>query len=146
VTAITVRVFGTPGPQGSKRHVGNGQMAESSAKVKPWREAVKYAVLEQTAGAERFGRGVPLTAILQFFVVRPKAHYRANGELKESAPCWAPLRPDVDKLARSTLDGLGESGVFAEDAQVVSLLAVKRYATGGDPVGCRIDLWQSDST
>ena len=35
----------TPAPQGSKRHVGNGRMVESSAKVKPWREAVRQEAL-----------------------------------------------------------------------------------------------------
>lgn len=37
--------YGTPAPQGSKRHVGRGVMIESSKNLKPWREAVKYAAL-----------------------------------------------------------------------------------------------------
>ena len=47
---ITITVYGMPGPQGSKRFVGTrggrGVMVESSAKVKPWREAVKHAARE----------------------------------------------------------------------------------------------------
>ena len=41
--ALTVIVYGTPAPQGSKRHVGHGVMVESSRRVKPWREDVKAA-------------------------------------------------------------------------------------------------------
>ena len=50
--ALTITVHGTPAPQGSKRHVGNGVMVESSKKVKPWRQDVKHAALEviQPAG------------------------------------------------------------------------------------------------
>ena len=53
---ITITVYGMPGLQGSKRFVGTrggrGVMVESSAKVKPWREAVKFAAREamQAAG------------------------------------------------------------------------------------------------
>jgi crossover junction endodeoxyribonuclease RusA len=36
-----IRINGIPAPQGSKRHVGNGVMIESSKAVGPWREAVR---------------------------------------------------------------------------------------------------------
>lgn len=35
-------VFGLPAPQGSKRHVGEGRMVESSKRVKPWRRQVAW--------------------------------------------------------------------------------------------------------
>ena len=41
--ALTVIVYGTPAPQGSKRHVGHGRMIEQSKRVKPWRNDVKAA-------------------------------------------------------------------------------------------------------
>ena len=41
--ALTFRVYGTPAPQGSKRHVGRGVMVESSKKVAPWRQDVVAA-------------------------------------------------------------------------------------------------------
>jgi hypothetical protein len=37
---VCFTVYELPAPQGSKRHVGNGRMIESSTKVKPWRQAV----------------------------------------------------------------------------------------------------------
>lgn len=40
-------------------------------------------------------------------------------------------RPDIDKLCRSVLDAIGDSGVvWRDDSQVVTLLAEKEY---GDP-------------
>ena len=52
---LTIKVYGIPGPQGSKKFCGvsksgRGIMVESSAKVKPWREAVKWAAREAMAG------------------------------------------------------------------------------------------------
>jgi hypothetical protein len=40
--------------------------------------------------------------------------------------------PDLDKLARSVFDALTRV-VFHDDAQVVDLVATKRYATVGEP-------------
>jgi Holliday junction resolvase RusA-like endonuclease len=40
-------VIGLPAPQGSKRHVGKGVMIEMSKNVKPWREAVKWAIRDE---------------------------------------------------------------------------------------------------
>ena len=119
-------VFGVPAPQGSKRHVGHGVLVESSAKVKPWREAVKWAVLE--ADLEPITGPVHLR--LDFYLQRPAGHYgtgRNAGVLKDSSPLYPAVRPDLDKLARSTLDGLTDSGLIADDSRIVALQLYKWY-------------------
>jgi crossover junction endodeoxyribonuclease RusA len=137
---LTFFIVGTPAPQGSKRHVGRGIMVESSKKVKPWREAVKWAVpspFPPFAG--------PLDVELVFSLKRPKGHYgtgRNAGKLKESSPAYPATRPDIDKLARSTLDGLGEAGVFGDDSQIVTLLAEKRYTD--EATGCRVTIKEAE--
>jgi crossover junction endodeoxyribonuclease RusA len=122
----TFTIHGEPAPQGSKRHVGRGILIESSKKVKPWREAVKWAVLE-TGAATIEG---PVELRLRFLLQRPKGHYgtgRNAGKVKESSPVFPAVRPDIDKLARSTLDGLGDAGLFSDDSRIVSLALEKRY-------------------
>ncbi|HZJ30733.1 MAG TPA: RusA family crossover junction endodeoxyribonuclease [Vicinamibacterales bacterium] len=53
------------------------------------------------------------------------------GKLAPSAPALPRGKPDIDKLARSTLDAL--SGiVFDDDARVASLELRKVYAAPGD--------------
>ena len=72
---LSVIVHGVPGPQGSKRHVGNGRMIESSAKVKPWRDAVVAAVgreMVRTGWVQATG---PVSLGITFFLARPKGHY-----------------------------------------------------------------------
>jgi len=125
----------TPAPQGSKRHVGGGRMVESSAKVRPWREAVRQ---------EALATGLTITAQpvflrLSFTFARPKGHRNAKGQLRPSAPVDHITRPDLDKLCRSTLDAL--TGVlFADDSQVAFLVASKAYALPGELEGCTIEI------
>lgn len=125
---IAFQVLGTPAPQGSKRHVGKGIMVESSLKVKPWREAVKTAAYK-ARGVETFQSG-PVQVTLHFHLLRPKGHFgtgRNAGNVKLSSPVYPSARPDLDKLTRSTLDALTESGLIHDDAQIVQLTAWKDY-------------------
>ena len=133
----TIRVFGTPAPQGSKRHVGNGVLIESSAKVKPWRQDVRAAALEADAHFDG-----PVSLTVGFLLRRPASHFRTGRNahlLRDSAPAYPGKKPDIDKLLRSTLDGLGESGIWRDDAQVVRVRAEKLYADH-EPVGAHITI------
>ena len=47
MSSFSVIVYGTAAPQGSKRHVGNGVMLESSKRLRPWRQDVRFAALEK---------------------------------------------------------------------------------------------------
>lgn len=125
---LVVEVVGEPAPQGSKRHVGNGRMVESSRKVAPWRDTVAWTV---RAEAQRVGwRPVdgPVGVSLRFRLWRPPSVPRAR--------VWPHVKPDADKLARSTLDALVTAGVLVDDARVVALHVTKEYAPSGAWTGC----------
>lgn len=135
---IEIVVRGTPAPQGSKRHIGNGRMIESSKAVGPWREAVRAqaqaAVTEPMTG--------PVKIVLWFYLQRPKGHYRTGRNahlLRDGAPGRPAGTPDLDKLTRAVLDGLTQGGAWKDDGQVVTLLAAKIYADGM-PSGCKIEI------
>lgn len=105
-------------------------MIESSKKVKPWREAVKWAVID--ADLDEMAIDGPVALTLVFYLQRPRGHYgtgRNAGQLKASAPRWPATRPDLDKLARSTLDGLADAGVISNDSRIVTLSLEKRYTS-----------------
>lgn len=154
---MRIVVYGSPAPQGSKRHVGNGRMIESSAKVRPWRQDVKAA-----AEAWRFGLCVmsvdgqpvrvidngphrvlalpldyPLRVRMAFTLPKP-----------QSAPkrrqTWPMRTPDLSKLVRSTEDALTDAGIWRDDARVVECVAAKRYPGEGadalDAPGCVIEI------
>jgi hypothetical protein len=152
---IVVEAIGLPAPQGSKRHVGRGIMVESSKRVRPWREAVKQATLDVLAtgpaddqgAAERIGFPFdrdPLEVVVTFRLPRPASHYRSGAKahlLRDNAPTWPAGRPDVDKLQRSTLDALGEAGLWRDDSQVVRVTATKTYTDHTRPAGAVIEVW-----
>lgn len=137
---IAVTVFGTPGPQGSKKAVGsrvgkNGQrytaLIESSKKVKPWREAVAdaaTAALDRLSPAERavFPLGGPLRAEM-VFTLKPPARIPAVRYV--GGVPYPSAYPDSSKLVRSTEDAL--TGVlWRDDAQVVLYTLVAKYYPG----------------
>lgn len=137
-------VHGTPAPQGSKRGFVRGGrvvLVEASERVRPWRDAVKVAVALDGRG-QRFDRE-PVTVSAEFRLRRPRSHYRTGrhaDQVRAGAPAYPTGTPDVDKLLRSTLDGLTEAGVFVDDAQVVCAVAVKRWCRAGETPGAVLNV------
>ena len=130
---ISYFIEGEPAPQGSKNgFVKNGRvvMVESSKKVKPWREAVSTQTQEYRASkwpnAEQWTITTPVEIALVFHLPRPKTVNRK----------WPSVKPDLDKLIRSTFDGLTTGGLYTDDALVIAVSASKQYAT--DRIGCQI--------
>jgi len=134
VTSLTFHAAGTPGAQGSKRHVGNGRLIESSKKVKPWRASVEAAArtaAHLTGWPTATG---PVRVRVRFRIARPAAHYRTGRNahlLRAGAPAFPVQHQhgDVDKLQRSTFDALTAAGVIADDKLVVSVDAWKVWAS-----------------
>lgn len=120
--------FGTPRPQGSKRHIGNGRMVEASD-VKPWRKAIAEAVFRAwvATGDERpFTE--PVVVWATFYLPRPKSVKR----LLPSVP------PDLDKLQRALGDALSiDSQALADDSLIVRWHTSKVYADEHD-AGVRV--------
>ena len=160
---IRIVVYGEPAPQGSKRHVGNGRMIESSKKVKPWREDVRAEVcgfISQNSLGDVLALG-PGRLVGEGYgasLVFDRFHIPFNGPIRvrltftlrkpASAPkrtlTWPCKKPDIDKLARSTLDAMTSSGIISDDARVVDLFAAKRFPNEGrdalDRPGCVIEI------
>ena len=119
-------VRGTPAPKGSYRPITQKsrisgkpvtRLIPMSKKEKPWRQAVVRAVSPYVLPA---GRQIiaPVEVTMTFFLPRPKTVSRETPTVK----------PDLDKLLRSTFDGLTDSGIIHDDAQITRAEAVKVYA------------------
>lgn len=101
------------------------------AKVKSWRSVVQYFAA-QAAGAVGWEiTRDPIALTMEFLFARPPSHLRKDGIARPSAPLF-PARPDLDKAIRSVGDAL-TGVVFADDAQVVSISAEKRYTSPAEP-------------
>lgn len=125
---ITFRVEGEPAPKGSKRHVGNGRMIESSKKLPAWMRAVTQ---EATKNRPSEPVDAPVSVFMDFYLPSPKRP-------RYDVPA---VKPDVDKLARSVLDALEAAGVITNDSRVIKLRATKHYATDVTPPGADITIF-----
>lgn len=120
---ITFEVLGNPVTQGSgkaiKDRAGNARyIQDHRGPLMNWRASIAQAA--QVAADGAFAeRSVPVWVSVTFRLQRPK-----------SAPkrvIRPTTKPDVDKLARASLDAM--TGVlFADDSQVVSLHVQKEFA------------------
>jgi Holliday junction resolvase RusA-like endonuclease len=134
--AFTLVVYGVPGPQGSKKPIGNRiskqgnivpVLIESSKKVKPWRDAVKDAAKTQIL----LQRGQftkldgPLVGEMHFTLPAPKTMPKDR--------VAHTVYPDLSKLLRSTEDALTQAGVWADDARVVRYRDMSKTYPGLGP-------------
>lgn len=145
---ISFFIPGDPAPKGSKKgfvgkHTGRVVLVEQAGeKLKSWnRSAFESARLAMCEGKDASAMLVqtPIRICLYFDFVRPKGHYGKRG-LLPSAPSYPIGRPDVDKLARATLDCF-TGIVFDDDSRITELVAVKRYAVEGQGAGCHVKVF-----
>ena len=120
--AVEFEVIGLPAAQGSKRHVGNGVMVESSKKVAPWRDSVAGAARDI---AERIGDSAPFDGPLDLDVTfrfpmpaSRKAAVRSAGHAPKTTA------PDLDKLIRAVGDALILVHELLDVARQRSIVAV----------------------
>lgn len=137
-----LNVVGYPRPQGSKRHVGNGVMVESSKGLKAWRDQLTLLAQQQRPNVPLDG---PVSIAMSFRFGRPKAHYRsgkASGELKPNAPTYATSRVlgDGSKLQRAVEDALVDARWMTDDSLIADWTGEKLYVDehAGEVAGVRI--------
>lgn len=127
---LDVVVNGDPAPQGSKSFKGlakNGRaiMAESSRRVKPWRDRVQDVIEDEIRGLSgRFPGMFPLTgpvALDLTFTMRKPARAPKKRRI------FPTKRPDVDKLLRAVLDAGTAAGLWDDDSQVIELSTRKVF-------------------
>jgi Holliday junction resolvase RusA-like endonuclease len=122
VPALTIAVYGLPGPQGSKTPVGYGKsrrtgktiplMRESSKKVKPWREAVTTAVEAALFRGDASPLTGPVRADITFTMPKPTSAPKRRRT-------YPAVTPDIDKLERSTYDAITQAHAWADDGRVI---------------------------
>lgn len=110
-------------------HKAGKIVTPQSTKVKNWRSVISLRASEIMGGGELY-KG-PLKVRLNFYFVRPQAHYR-TGKYKNILKDTAPLYPhgrvgDGDKLERAVFDAL-TGVIWVDDCQVVEGNWSKHYS------------------
>ena len=102
MSVLRFEVPGTPAPQGSKRHVGDGRMVESSKDLPAWRSSVAWAA--RAAHGSRAAMDGPLAMELSFTFPMPASRPKRD---RVRGVKWRTVKPDLDKLCRAVFDALG---------------------------------------
>lgn len=130
---VSFEILGVPAPQGSHTTITVGGKARvipagsksGRAKHKAWRTAV--AETARDVADERPHDG-PLQLTVTFRLPMPKSRPAAA----RRAGIWPhSVKPDIDKVLRSTLDGLSDGGLIADDARICAV----------DMVAIEVDGW-----
>lgn len=122
---IQFTVYAKPEPQGSVRAFtpkgwNRPVLTSDNPDLKKYRKEIECAAFE--AIGEPFGKDVELSVTAVFYFERPK-----SAPKKRARPT---VRPDVDKLGRAVLDGLGKNkSAYTDDAQVVKATFEKFYGS-----------------
>lgn len=107
-------------------------MVDASKALKPWRKAVADACHNLPSDYEKLLG--PVRVEVTFYLSRPAS-------VKLSKRAFPIVPPDLDKLLRSTLDGIsqgldgvvGHGLLWGDDALVIEVLARKFYADDREP-------------
>jgi len=127
---IRFEVLGNPVTQGSGKAINDRSgharfIPDHRAPLAAWRTDIHNAA-EKAAEGRFAPKGTPVWVVASFRLQRPKSAPR-----RVIRPT---TKPDIDKLARASLDAM-TGVVFADDSQVVSLALSKCYALPDQPPG-----------
>lgn len=125
---VKIRVLGLPVAQPRVKACIRGAHAGvyTPGTADLWKAQVSQAVAAQVGAP--LGEGVSLG--LEFYLPRPKGHYRTGkhaSQLRPDAPRRPTRKPDIDNLVKAVLDAL-RGIAWTDDCQVVTLTTSKRWA------------------
>ncbi len=139
---LKIRVIGIPATAGSfvprKRKNGSLYLLRSgSQKHREWRQTAEATIRQavklwewETSPEDEY------SVSLSFLLPKPKSVSRAQPNVK----------PDIDKLCRSTLDALTVGKAIDDDARILQLTASKTYTGSNEQPGCYITVNKLNET
>ena len=102
-----------------------------------WKQAVRR---ETVANAPESAVAHPVRVSMDFFLSRPKAHYKRDGSVKANSPVWHCKKPDLDNLIKAVVDAITDTQrVWMDDSQICQISATKSYALNASGCSVRID-------
>lgn len=139
MTRLAFAAFGQPVPQGSNRAYGSRIVASNGHLLKPWRQTLASAAIEQAALDQVAQFTGPVVVRAHFYFRRPQHHYRTGknaGLLRDSAPDFPVNRGygDLDKLQRAVGDALVDVSILRDDDQIAAWRSNKRWCSPDAPM------------
>lgn len=121
-------------PQGSHRQGFGKSVRETNPKTEPYRQAVADACekwLDDWVWTPLDG---PLGMRVVFYMPPPPK--------SDPGRRYPHIAPDLDKLLRSTCDGITRGRIWKDDARLVEVTALKVHAETLEKTGVDIRIWE----
>lgn len=125
---LRLTIPGDPVPKARPR-MGRGGIVYTPTKTKTAEQAIAWAV-KAAYGAKEPHSG-PVMAILTYRMRVPTSWNKVAKNAAIGGQILPTGKPDVDNLAKLTLDAIVEAGVIPDDAIITSLTVSKQY--GSEP-------------
>lgn len=110
--------------------------------AKGWKAAVACAARD--AAKREWGQGRLMDAALRLdcwiSFLRPKSHFRTNGQLKPSAPQRHTQRPDMENVLKGIADAITDAGVWRDDCLIVQQMSHKDWCESQAEQGALITI------
>jgi Holliday junction resolvase RusA-like endonuclease len=127
--SLTFTILGQPVAKGRPRGAqqGRGVRMYTPKRTRQYEARVAAAAREAAAeaGGWTVGARVPVRVEVHAIFDRPQRLYRVkDGHARRPHT----RRPDLDNVVKAVLDGIDQTDIWTDDAQVVEIAAVKEYA------------------
>lgn len=128
---ISFRVHGIPKPQPRPRAFARKFGDKWAARVfdagtaESFKSAIAIAARDLRPPTPLDG---PIKISVSLYFPRPKAHFRANGQLKPNAPKHHTSKPDCENVLKACLDCLTQLGFWRDDSQICDEQTTKQYS------------------
>lgn len=120
-------------PQGSHRQGFGKSVKETNPRTEPYRQAVADACELYLEDFEDWTPlDGPLEVVCTFYMPPPPA--------SDPSRRYPHTTPDLDKLLRSTFDGITRGGLWKDDARVVAVAGEKVFAASMQETGVDISV------
>lgn len=120
-------ILGEPKAQARHRHFSRGKFTQTYDPSSE-KKGSFASVIQENAPNEPWN--FPLLLELNFYMSRPKSHYKVGknaGELKPNAPEWHSNKPDIDNLIKFVQDALNKV-FYHDDSCICQIYARKMYS------------------
>jgi len=136
-TGVQFFIDAEPIPQPRQRHaVRNGIAVNYLPKDHPIHVFKQVCRIRAKAAYDGKPMTGPLKVVLLFLMPRPA---RLIWKTRAMPRSWASGKPDIDNLAKAIFDSFNEL-IWQDDAQIVSLSAMKMYASGNESPGVEVSV------
>lgn len=129
------RVHHIAAPQGSHKQGFGKSVRETNPRTEPYRHAVAEACEDYIEDQDAW-------VILDGYLAVELTFWMPPAPKSDPHRLYPNTSPDIDKLVRSTFDGITRGKLWVDDARVVKLTTSEEFAASLQETGVDVAVWK----